>query len=230
MNEYRISFQSPDGESGTRTIIERTESSARKAFRAVYKASGDAAPDIFNIELVRTDACATKQQEMDTLEAIQKMVIELGPQSYVATAFEGCFEIAAQNIDYDFGGSMKGRAESAEQEVARLKAELKKAQQGIEELIQKDDERKSSLERMSSQVLSYGDLDALRQLASDRANEADEVAEKAAAEIVKYAEDPASKEFENAVSKHRSYVKVAERCRGLLGRVEDVQAAIRSRS
>ena len=74
---------------------------------------------------------ATKEQERDTLEAIRKMVEELGSQSYLATAFEGCFADAESNIENDFGDSMQRRWESAveklsavQEENNRLKAEL----------------------------------------------------------------------------------------------------------
>lgn len=60
---------------------------------------------------------ATKEQERKVLEQIRKMVEELGTDSYIAMAFEGCFEIAESNIDNDFGCSMKQRAESAERKV-----------------------------------------------------------------------------------------------------------------
>lgn len=36
----------------------------------------------------------TKEQERKALEKIRKIVEELGENSYVGTAFEGCFEIA----------------------------------------------------------------------------------------------------------------------------------------
>ena len=42
---------------------------------------------------------ATKQQERAALEKIRKIVAELGPDSYIATAFDGCFEDAEANVD-----------------------------------------------------------------------------------------------------------------------------------
>ena len=57
---------------------------------------------------------ATKEQERKALEQIRKMVEELGTDSYIAMAFEGCFEIAESNIDNDFGCSMKQRVVSTE--------------------------------------------------------------------------------------------------------------------
>lgn len=40
----------------------------------------------------------TKEQERKALEKIKALVEQLGPDSYLATAFEGCFEIAAENM------------------------------------------------------------------------------------------------------------------------------------
>ena len=55
----------------------------------------------------------TKEQERKALEKIRKIVEELGEDSYVGTAFEGCFEIAEDNIENDFACSMKQRWETA---------------------------------------------------------------------------------------------------------------------
>ena len=80
----------------------------------------------------------TKEQECKALEQIRKIIDGLGPDSYVGTAFEGCFEIAAENIDNDFACSMKQRAESAEaratkaeSKAAYLEAALKEANEKI---------------------------------------------------------------------------------------------------
>ena len=62
----------------------------------------------------------TKEQERKALEQIKKIIASLGEDSYVATAFEGCFEIAEENIENDFGCSMKDRAESAEKRAEDL--------------------------------------------------------------------------------------------------------------
>lgn len=58
----------------------------------------------------------TKAQERKALEQIRKIVADLGDDSYVATAFEGCFDIAEQNIELDMACSMKGRWEYSEKE------------------------------------------------------------------------------------------------------------------
>lgn len=59
----------------------------------------------------------TKEQERKALEKIRKIVEELGENSYVGTAFDGCFEIAEDNIEDDFACSMKQRAEIAEEKL-----------------------------------------------------------------------------------------------------------------
>lgn len=54
---------------------------------------------------------ATKQEERKALEQIKKIVAGLGEESYIGRAFEGCFDMAASNIEDDFWDSMKERAE-----------------------------------------------------------------------------------------------------------------------
>lgn len=44
----------------------------------------------------------TKEQERKALEQIKKIVDSLGADSYIATAFDGCFEDARENIENDF--------------------------------------------------------------------------------------------------------------------------------
>ena len=52
---------------------------------------------------------STKEQELKALETIKEILDSLGENSYVATAFEGCAEIAKENIEYDFATSMKDK-------------------------------------------------------------------------------------------------------------------------
>lgn len=54
----------------------------------------------------------TKDQERKALEQIRKIVAGLGEESYIGKAFEGCFEIASDNIDNDFWNSQKDSIES----------------------------------------------------------------------------------------------------------------------
>lgn len=72
----------------------------------------------------------TKAQELKALEQIRKIVEGLGEDSYIGTAFEGCFEIAQQNIENDFACSMKQKVESLEKQLhdERIKTESAKKQ------------------------------------------------------------------------------------------------------
>lgn len=66
----------------------------------------------------------TKEQERKALAQIRKIVESLGEDSYVGDAFEGCFEIAEENIDNDMACSMKSRADMFEEKAERLEKAL----------------------------------------------------------------------------------------------------------
>lgn len=244
MNEYKITYT---GESeGYRLVVDRTEAAAKKFFRELSKELGLGRIAIEGVELVSDNALATKRNERDTLEVIRQMVADLGEDSYLATAFQGCFEIAEQNIENDFADSLQGRLELAEKklrdEIAEKQQVRDEAQKTIKELeeklaeSQKDweaahaanhtlaEQKDAEIAALQARVLSEDDLEDLRQLVSDRVDEADEVVEKAAAEIVRFAEAPGLPEFTAAVSKHRNYSAYAKRCRELMGRVDAIQA------
>ena len=58
----------------------------------------------------------SKEQERKALNEIKEILLQLEPDGYVRTAFDGCFQIAEDNINNDFACSMKQRAESAERQ------------------------------------------------------------------------------------------------------------------
>lgn len=73
----------------------------------------------------------SKQEERKALAQIRKIVEGLGDDSYIGMALEGCFEIAEQNIENDFGCSMKQRAESAEKKAAELQDKVYRMENSI---------------------------------------------------------------------------------------------------
>lgn len=93
----------------------------------------------------------TKAQERKALEQIRKIVEGLGEDSYIGTAFEGCFEIAEENIEFDFAISMKDKVQSAknrldgqtkrneelEKEIKELKESAEDDREAAEEWMQK---------------------------------------------------------------------------------------------
>ena len=62
-----------------------------------------------------------KEQERKALEQIRKIVEGLGEDSYIGRAFSGCFEIAQENIDNDWGCSLKGKWELSEARLEHYK-------------------------------------------------------------------------------------------------------------
>lgn len=63
----------------------------------------------------------SKEQERKALEKIMNIIAGLGEDSYIGKAFEGCFEIASENIENDFFCSMKERADVAEKKIGEYK-------------------------------------------------------------------------------------------------------------
>ena len=63
---------------------------------------------------------ATKDEERQALEKIKKIISALGEDSYIGFAFDGCVDLALENIENDFASSYKAKAENE----AKKKAEL----------------------------------------------------------------------------------------------------------
>lgn len=61
---------------------------------------------------------STKQQELEALKKIREIVAELGSDSYIAMAFEGCFEDAETNIENDWALSMKTRWQNTDRKLS----------------------------------------------------------------------------------------------------------------
>lgn len=121
MNTYKIIFTRENETQGTDHFTAINERQARKDFGECYR---HGTGTIISVELIRTDAPATKQQEREALDKIRKIVEQLGPDSYLATTFEGCFDLAAENIDNDWACSMADRARRAEKRAAELEDKL----------------------------------------------------------------------------------------------------------
>jgi len=178
----------------------------------------------------------TKDQERKALDQIREIVAALGSDSYLAIAFEGCFEIAEENIQNDFGCSMKQRAESAEQKAVNLAAELKqtadllairtemlnRADKDAEaKILQISQDAAEQIRQLKQEVLSGDDLSDCLMLAENAQTKAEEAATAAAAEIVKLADDPGSEDFQSAVKTNRAQTRLAEYWGALCRRLAD---------
>lgn len=61
---------------------------------------------------------ATKEQERKALAKIQKIVDELGEESYIGTAFVGCWRIAEDNIENDWWCSLNDELATAQRKLS----------------------------------------------------------------------------------------------------------------
>ena len=214
MNDYRITYTSETGEESNIYVTERSEAAAKKSYLSDHKGMGFT---VQSIELHRENTSATKQQERDTLAVIRKMVEELGPQSYLATAFEGCFEDAEQNIEDDAAYSMKARLEIQAQraierghEVDRLKADLTAAQSKIETLQSQFDFASQYIKKLERQQLSEELRRDLWVMVTDEAEASRARMAEAADKMAVGADNPGCVLFKDSVARYRAEKARAE--------------------
>lgn len=119
MTAYTITAERENGTTFTANITAATPAQARKDFREVYRHSNCT---ITNCEVYAENVSATKEQEREALAKIKDIIEQLGPDSYLATAFEGTFEDAETNIENDWACSMKQRADAAEKRLPSWRA------------------------------------------------------------------------------------------------------------
>ena len=117
----------------------------------------------------------TKAQELKTLEQIRKLVEGPGEDSYIGMAFEGCFEIAEDNIRNDWGCSLKQEVESQRKLLAAWDEKCKKMAEEIE----------SQKNRADTNYKALGVAAQDFQKEKERADEAQRVAGERLTELVK---------------------------------------------
>ena len=212
MNSYKITYIVGEGETEEAYITERTEAAARKLFK---KTSGGR--EITDVELYDIEAPATKDQERETLEKIKAMVAELGPQSYLATAFEGCFADAESNIENDFGDSMQRRWENsmeelsaAKEEINRLKAEVAAAQKKEETLQGQFDFASQHIKKLERQQLPEQLRRDLWVMVTDEAEASRARMAEAADKMAVGADNPGCVLFKESVVRYRAEKARAE--------------------
>ena len=84
----------------------------------------------------------TKNEERQILNQIAALIEEAGKDSYIAYAFAGCVEIAADNIKNDFANSMQSNVRYLETELRDMSRHLDAANDEINQLKAKLKERK----------------------------------------------------------------------------------------
>ena len=199
MNSYKITYVAGEGETEQTYITERTEAAARKVFK---KASDGR--EIVDVELYDTEASATKAQERETLEKIKAMVAELGPQSYLATAFEGVFEVAEMNIDEDAAYSFPGRVSLLEEQLKEMGSKYNAARSDVEVLRSQLDHAQEQADALKKQQLPVWLHSAVYGLASEELATSKARMEQAAETMAYYAEAPQDIAFAEAVKGYRA--------------------------
>ena len=220
MNDYRITYDTKNT-LGQAVVTAIDEKDARRTF----KEASETGAVITAIDLIRENVLATKAQERKALEKIKKIVEELGPQSYLATAFDGCFQDAEDNIEDDAAYSMKSRWESTKE---KLQQEIAEHQATKEELEQarralRDAERDADF--LAKRALSTDDFTDIAQLLTDKVLGFGKEVSNAAARIVEAADKPESAAFQNAVIDHRAAQADLHYYTALLSRVNTAKNA-----
>ena len=215
MNSYKITYVAGEGETEQTYITERTEAAARKVFK---KASKDA--EIVDVELHDTDANATKEQERETMEKIKAMVAELGPQSYLKTAFEGVFEIAEMNIDEDAAYSFPGRVSLLEEQLKEMGSKYNAARSDVEVLRSQLDHAQEQADALKKQQLPVWLHSAVYGLASEELATSKARMEQAAETMAYYAEAPQDIAFAEAVKGYRAAKERREVCEQIVKGLE----------
>ena len=154
----------------------------------------------------------TKEQERKALAQIKKIIEGLGPDSYIGTAFEGCMEIAEENIENDFACSMKQRYEKASEEAADFK-------RTAEYYAAEEEKAKAENEALKAKILTTAEAGAIKSILYHAQMDAAALADSAAQRIVETAEEPESKEFRQAVQDNRAGKKRMEDCKALIQRL-----------
>lgn len=147
---------------------------------------------------------STKDQERKALARIRKIVESLGPDSYIATAFIGCFDDAEENIENDFALSMNDRWQHAKQQLEEVNQTLTEAEAKAERLKAEVKHLKKENDELALRLPTVDDITDCIALAIDKVSEYEQQISAAATRIVELASEPASPEFRQAVTDHRN--------------------------
>ena len=214
MNSYKVTYLL-NGEEHYDHITERTEKAAQKRVKGIYK---DA--EITDTELISTDVNATKEQERETLEKIKAMVAELGPQSYLKTAFEGVYEVAEMNIDEDAAYSFPGRVNILEEQLREMGSKYNAARSDVEVLRSQLDHAQEQADALKKQQLPVWLHSAVYGLASEELATSKARMEQAAETMAYYAEAPQDIAFAEAVKGYRAAKERRDVCEQIVKGLE----------
>lgn len=159
---------------------------------------------------------ATKEQERNALGKIKKIVEGLGNDSYVGTAFDGCIDIATQNIENDFMCSMKQRADEAE-------ANFQKMKKAAEYYAAEQEKAEKERDDLKGQVFTRNELVSIKLLINNEIQRQEDVVASAVDVIVEEADQnrTISEAFRQAVVDRRNSLALQKELQGLLAKVKE---------
>ncbi len=229
MNLYKITATTNMGKQLKQFFNASTEQDARDSFREAHEGE---LYIISNVEYIREYHHITKQQERDALETIKEMVyVNLGPQSSLAFAFEGAFEDAEDNINNDTAFSYKRRYEQA----VKAQKDADSIRQKMEDQIEWLEDRKEDLEHTITRLqektapsisISPADLQYVISAEAVSCKDCKDQMKDAAERIVRYADNPTSEQFADAVREHRDLAGTIEVKKERLKRLQKVLDAM----
>lgn len=158
----------------------------------------------------------TKEQERKALAKIEAIIKELGEDSYVATAMQGMIADAKLNIENDWACSLADRYFTELKKNSQLEEEVKALRDLKQEQSEIIEELRARAEAAEDNMLSRHQIGELRAIIEDSRYDNDTERVNTANAIVKYAEDPSSREFKDAVAMNRAAVGRIRRIENLL--------------
>lgn len=165
---------------------------------------------------------ATKDEERKALAKIQKIVKDLGENSYIGTALDGALDLAEQNIDCDAAFSARYYQDTLYKTDDKLKAAEKKIAELENKLERQKAESDAEYEAVRRRLLDNSDVDVLKRIVAAETSERQQEVSNAAARIVEAADTPASAAFRNAVEDHRIAQQKLTRYTELLKRLCEI--------
>ena len=100
---------------------------------------------------------ATKAEERKALEEIRRIVEGLGNDSYLAMAFDGCFEMAESNIENDFANNPKTSIEKLKKDLRAANAKIKNADEAYEIVLKREQAEKKELDLAKATLKAEAD-------------------------------------------------------------------------
>ena len=100
---------------------------------------------------------ATKAEERKALEEIRRIVEGLGNDSYLAMAFDGCFEMVESNIENDFANNPKTSIEKLKKDLRAANAKIKNADEAYEIVLKREQAEKKELDLAKATLKAEAD-------------------------------------------------------------------------